>query len=133
MPWSLGHLEQAGIVTVTNEGDVTLTALQEQTTAAIKCMQQHQVFLCLIDCRKAQIALHGSEIMQLVHYYDRLGGDRRYRLAVVVPVVENAHAVFQLYETATYNRGYRTRLFDQYETALTWLAEFQSATNPEKM
>lgn len=133
MSWSLGYLEQAGVVTVTNQGDVTLIALQEQTAAAIKRMQQHQVFLCLVDCRKAQIALHGSEIMQLVHYYDRLGGDRRYRLAVVMPVAENAHAVFQLYETATYNRGYRTRLFDQYETALTWLTEFRLATDPEKI
>lgn len=121
MPGKVIFIQELNVVETIIDGSISMRELKEVTIESLKLAMEHGTQRFLVDCSKLK---HGGSIMQLYSIgalYLNLNVDRGMKQAVILPDVKELQKNLRFYETATRNRGFDVRVFDDRFKAIAWL------------
>ncbi len=121
MSWEVSHLESAGIVELRLIGVVTGDSLRDATSEGIRLAVEHGLVRGLIDATEQVKTGSMVDLVELPQLYSDQGLSRETRIALVLPIKEDLHAIADFYETVCVNRGWQVQSFRAREEAIAWL------------
>jgi hypothetical protein len=121
MPYEIRFLEEKGIISIENSGELTYDELIEQTKRAINLGLENNSHLFLTDF--SNVAVHAStmEVFQFPEIYEQLGMAKMSKIAVLVSGMELNTEELKFYETICLNRGWQVKIYLEKEPAIEWL------------
>ena len=120
MKWTVSHIPDGNIVLIETEGKMTVGLLNQMIKEAMKFGEIHKSCLFLVDHRKLHIALGVIDTYYRPKELDKLEFPRNSKIAQVAP--ESNIEKFKFFETVSYNKGYKVRIFMDIESARDWLS-----------
>lgn len=121
MEWTFAFNREQGILEVAVKGEMTppeLNAMARENLAEIK---KHDCFKCLLDYRQAYRNLGVLDAYNRPKDISKIGVDRNYRIAILVPEAEYPKYAFQ--ENVYKNSSYDLEIFTNREAALAFLSK----------
>ena len=122
MSWNVEYNSELGIVEGRYIGHVTDEDFKQATVKAVNLSKANQAHLFLIDDSEWKGGTTIFGLYDLANTFEELGFDRDSRAALILPAAgtpEVEHARF--FETACVNRGWKVKLFTDYQEAMGWL------------
>jgi hypothetical protein len=122
MPYRIGYLEDEGIVTIENTGNVTYKEFMEQSREALELARKKNTQLCLSDCTHLVVQAYTIEVFDFFPaIYEKIGMSRTSKLAVLMSKDAVTARDMEFFETVCLNRGWLIRIFKDKGTAIEWL------------
>ena len=121
MPWSLEYHSETKIVLCTYSGQLSLDEFKEATERTIALAVKHKTNLLLIDDSKLEPAVSAIDIYEMPRFYDKVEGDRKSRIALILPPSGQIREDVKFYETVCRNHGWNVKSFDEPQGATDWL------------
>ena len=133
MTWSIKFDSVTNIVEIVLSGLVTAEELTEAATERIRLQKEHGTSLTLADA--SQIAKLEAGILDVhklpAEIYKSVHADRTTNIALVSPRLQDAIKIAKHYETASVNRGWNVRMFQDRTQAIAWLLEKKPSTGAD--
>ena len=124
MPFTINHNASLGVIELTYRGLTTGDDLKAATSQCIALGKQTGTAKFFVDEVGMELAASVVDMLHLpTQQYVKEEADRRGRVAVMLPVSEEARKAVRFYELACQNNGWAVRLFSERQSALDWLAE----------
>lgn len=130
MDWRIEYLDDRETVLATVCGPVTGKSFRDILTVVIPRTTHMHFRNFLIDARAVRLDLSVMEIYGLPDLFPALALQRDKHLAVLYDACSPHAPDFRFLENVLCNRGFRVRLFTDYEAALAWL-KTQKTLPPE--
>ena len=121
MTWRVDYDNEIGIIRCAYADKVTADEYKEGTMKVIALATRHKTNLVLIDETHLKYAVTMGEIFDMPKYYDDFGGNRKSRLAVILPPSGKIREDVLFWVTVCRNRGWRIGSFDDHQKAIDWL------------
>ena len=121
MPVRSEYNKENNFVEVVYTGNISNEELIEAVLASVHLAREKGSFLFLADCTKMTGGHSIVDLYELISLYEKLEIPRNMREAIILPVIPEPVDKVRFYETASTNRGYTVRIFDDREQALVWL------------
>lgn len=122
MNTSITYDEQFQILHVLHSGRFHLEAYKAAASQLVESMQLHDCTRVLIDQSQLINLASTLEIYNLPETLVAEGVDRSIRCALLPPENDkNSLEHVQFFETVAQNQGFRVKIFQQQEEAITWL------------
>lgn len=128
VPYTVEFDAKTDCIRVILRGTFDLEASRDCAGAAAEASRDNNCYRILYDGRQAVLAMPVGDLYRLPTLLEDLGIGRSHRRALLVSKqIED----FRFYETASRNRGYSVRVFDDEARAVTWLMEPREPVAPE--
>jgi hypothetical protein len=101
------------------QGDITIRFLRDYKAEVLRKAQKHDCMCVLNDFRNMELEMTIGEIYEWQNIVMIEGLDRKWRRAIVAK--EQYMDDIKFYETASENRGYRVKVFTEFDDAINWL------------
>ena len=121
MPWKLTYDAELGIVCCNYSGHVTADDFKKAAQETIALAIQQKTNLLLIDDFKLESAVSTLEIYNMPKIYNEIQGNRKSRIALILPPSGKIREDVKFYETVCLNNGWKVRAFDKRSQATQWL------------
>jgi hypothetical protein len=102
-------------------GNVSNDELIDAVLKAKVLSEENGTNVFLADCSNMSGGHSIIDLYNLILLYEQLGLSRTLREAILLPAMPDTIENVRFYETASLNRGYTVRLFENREEALGWL------------
>ena len=126
MPYTVEFDASIPCVRALLTGTFDLEAARECARAAVEAAKENGCHNILYDGRQAANAMPVSDLYRLPVLLEADGMGRSYRRALLVSTQTQD---LRFYETASRNRGYAVRVFDDETRAIIWLTESGERTS----
>lgn len=113
------YLNAENIVVARTSGSYALETEIETLKEVIALLNQHDCDKCIFDHRETIVIARTMGAFSRPGLYEELGMKRSVNMAIVAQELSDDLA---FYENVCVNRGWKVRLFDNYNAALEWLA-----------
>jgi hypothetical protein len=119
--WTIEYHAPTETVVITAHGRIFHEDAERQAEEASRLMRLHRTNRVLADFSAGCVEISLAKIYWFPAHYSALTADRRFRVAVVVPV--NGHRIgsFKFYEAHCTNAGFNVKLFAEFADAENWL------------
>ncbi len=121
MSWKLSYDPDLNAVCCAYDGHVTADEFKASNRETIALAKKHSTYLLLIDDSKLESAVTTTEIYNMPKVYSDLQGNRRTRLAIILPPTGAIRKDVLFYETVCRNHGWKVKAFDNRSEAAEWL------------
>ncbi len=127
MSWKLSYDAELKAICCAYIGHVTAAEFKASNLETIKHAKKHKTYLLLIDDSKLESAVTTTEIYDMPKVYRELGGDRKGKIAILLPPKGAIRNDVLFYETVCRNHGWEVKSFDERSEAARWLRKLASA------
>jgi|WetSurMetagenome_2_1015567.scaffolds.fasta_scaffold264227_2 hypothetical protein len=121
MAWTVEFVPERDVVLLVVTGDILDEDGRAQVAETIRLLNEHQSTLVLVDCSDAVTKATLPSLYRLPDYATELGAPWNVRVAVVIPQAHFRIETFRFFELVFRNAGYDVHLFDDRESAESWL------------
>ncbi len=121
MSWNLSYDADLKAVCCAYIGHVSAEEFKAGTQETIALAKMRKTYLLLIDDSKLKSAVTTSEIYNMPRVYNDLQGNRKSRIAIILPPTGTIRNDVLFYETVCRNHGWKVRAFDNRSEATEWL------------
>ena len=122
MPWSVNYNPSLGIIEEVFYGLVATSELIEATSKRISLQKDTSITKILNDV--SDIKLEAS-VIDILNFPDKQypgeNVDRKTCMALILPKCNKARKMAEFFVTASLNRGWTVRPFEERQSALDWL------------
>ena len=119
MPWTMEYNADLKIISVTSSGEWTPDEDDRMLDELRRLSVAHGCISFLIDFRAAKIKFEFMSIFGRAGTYEKMHFSKDSRAALLVEKIGDDHA---FYEDVCANRGFKIRVFDNYNKSIRWLA-----------
>ena len=124
MPWSVNYNPTLGIIEEVFYGLVATSELIEATSKRISLQKDTSITKILNDV--SDIKLEAS-VIDILNFPDKQYPgekvDRKTCMALILPKCNKARNMAEFFMTASLNRGWTVRPFEERQSALDWLQD----------
>lgn len=113
------YLEEKDIVVIRTSGSYELEAEIETLKKVISKLNEHNCNRCIFDHRATSVIARTMGSYNRPELYWDLGLKHSVKMAIVLRELNND---LRFYETVCVNRGWRVKIFNDYDAAVDWLA-----------
>lgn len=131
MSFNLTYDPKHGIILCAYAGHVTADGFREGTEKILSLAKKHKTNLLLIDDSKLASAVSIMEIYEMPRFYDEVEGNRKSRIALILPPSGQIREDVLFYETVCQNRGWNVKAFDTHSEAIDWLLPKPAPNMPD--
>lgn len=128
MSYKINYNKDQGYITVTVEGELTLSTLQELSADVVSFVERYNCNYILIDLRHARLTEETLDIYNMPKSARRAGVGPYLKRALMVSELSSN---FRFLETVFLNQGHIIKLFTEFEDALHWLLNKEKMTKDE--
>ena len=122
MPWSVNFNPSLGIIEEVFYGLVTASELTEATSQRILLQKETSITKILNDVSDVKLEASVIDILNFPDkQYPEENADRKTRMALILPKCNKARNMAEFFMTASLNRGWTVRPFEERQSALDWL------------
>jgi hypothetical protein len=122
MPWSVNFNPSLGIIEEVFYGLVTASELTEATSQRISLQKETSITKILNDVSDIKLEASVIDILNFPDkQYPEENVDRKTRMALILPKCNKARNMAEFFMTASLNRGWTVRPFEERQSALNWL------------
>ena len=122
MPWSVNFNPSLGIIEEVFYGLVTASELTEATSQRISLQKETSITKILNDVSDIKLEASVIDILNFPDkQYPEENVDRKTRMALILPKCNKARNMAEFFMTASLNRGWTVRPFEERQSALDWL------------
>ena len=121
MAWIVEYVPERDLVLFVVAGDILDEDAKAQVAEIIRLLNEHQSTLVLVDCSDAVTKASLPSLYRLPDYATELGAPWNIRVAVVIPQTHFRIETFHFFGLVFRNAGYDLQLFNDRESAETWL------------
>jgi hypothetical protein len=121
MAWAVEYVPEGDLVLLVVTGDILDEDGNTQVAETIRLLNEHQSTLVLVDCSDAVTKATLPSLYRLPDYATELGAPWNIRVAVVIPQTRFRIETFRFFELVFRNAGYDVHLFDDRDSAESWL------------
>ena len=121
MAWTVEFIPESDLVLLVVAGEILDEDGKRQVAEIIRLLNEHQSSLVLVDCSNAVAKTSLPGLYRLPDYATELGAPWTVRAAVVIPLTLFLIERFRFFELVFRNAGYDVHLFDDRESAESWL------------
>jgi hypothetical protein len=130
MPWSVNFNPSLGIIEEVFYGLVTASELTEATSQRISLQKETSITKILNDVSDIKLEASVIDILNFPDkQYPEENVDRKTRMALILPKCNKARTMAEFFMTASLNRGWTVRPFEERQSALDWLQTQQLSKN----
>jgi hypothetical protein len=122
MPWNATLHPEMPIIIASYSGTVLAPELIDAFNAIVKLANQHKIYNVLGDC--TELAAGGHSLVDLYFLASVLEANaiaRQLKEAVLLPILPDSVSNVRYWEDTCRARGLNIRLFDDQESAVSWL------------
>ena len=131
MPWNVKYDSELGIILCIYAGKITADDFKKGTEKIISSAKKHKTNLLLIDDSKLEASVSTTEIYQMPQFYDEVKGNRKSRIALILPPSGQIRKDVKFYETVCRNHGWDVKAFDKRRDATDWLIQKDTSNKPD--
>lgn len=122
MAWSVEYNSELRIIESVYAGTVDGKELRNAAQKRIETQQEHNTNQVLVDATALESVGSMVDIFNLpALYYPSKSFSRATMIALVLPKLEQPLEATKFYVTASQNRGWNAKAFENREDALVWL------------
>jgi len=122
MPWSVNFNPSLGIIEEVFYGLVTAPELTEATSQRILLQKETSITKILNDVSDVKLEASVIDILNFPDkQYPEENADRKTRMALILPKCNKTRNMAEFFMTASLNRGWTVRPFEERQSALDWL------------
>ena len=122
MPWSVNFNPSLGIIEEVFYGLVTASELTEATSQRILLQKETSIMKILNDVSDVKLEASVIDILNFPDkQYPEENADRKTRMALILPKCNKTRNMAEFFMTASLNRGWTVRPFEERQSALDWL------------
>jgi hypothetical protein len=122
MPWSVNYKPSLGIIEEVFYGVVCTTELKEATSKRISLQKDTETTKILNDVSDIKLEASVIDILNFpARQYPEEKVDRGTCMALILPKCNKARNLAEFFITASLNRGWTVRPFEERQSALDWL------------
>jgi hypothetical protein len=122
MPWNVNFNTSLGIIEEVFYGLVTASELTEATSQRISLQKETSITKILNDVSDIKLEASVIDILNFPDkQYPEENVDRKTRMALILPKCNKARNMAEFFMTASLNRGWTVRPFEERQSALDWL------------
>jgi hypothetical protein len=126
MTWNVKYDSELKLVQCTVVGPNTADQINASVLETISLAKRKATNLLLLDCSKLERALSTLDVYQMPRFYVDIKINRRNKVAVILPVQQQAREDVHFYETVCRNQGWNVKAFQGRQAALDWLTDKSS-------
>ena len=120
MAGTIEYLDDLGIVLVKTSGTYDLERELDTVLSALRNLELHDGNKLLFDHRDSTVIARNQSPFNRATDYAKIGLKKSTRIATVVNKIS---VELRLYENTCIGLGWNVEVFDDYDTALKWLAK----------
>ncbi|ASC71265.1 hypothetical protein XM38_022170 [Halomicronema hongdechloris C2206] len=123
MPFTVTYNTELAIV------ETIFFGLVSADEAAREIVESHQLAvekdcrLFFTDLSRAELQLSLVDVYGMPDTYEKMGWERRVRIAFIPPSGDEGRHLAEFYETVGVNRGWTVKIFSNKQQAVQWLIE----------
>jgi len=122
MPWNVYFNPSLGIIEEVFYGLVPASELTEATSQRILLQKETSITKILNDVSDVKLEASVIDILNFPDkQYPEENADRKTRMALILPKCNKARNMAEFFMTASLNRGWTVRPFEERQSALDWL------------
>ena len=122
MPWSVNFNPSLGIIEEVFYGLVTASELTEATSQRILLQKETSIMEILNDVSDVKLEASVIDILNFPDkQYPEENAHRKTRMALILPKCNKTRNMAEFFMTASLNRGWNVRPFEERQSALDWL------------
>ena len=122
MPWSVNYTPSLGIIEEIFYGLVTAAELTVATSQRISLQKETSITKILNDVSDIKLEASVIDILNFPDkQYPEENADRKTRMALILPKCNKSRNLAEFFMTASLNRGWTVRPFEERQSALDWL------------
>jgi hypothetical protein len=121
MAFQSRFVPESNYIEIEYKGNISTNELIEAAVASLDLARKNAISRFLADCTNLSGGHSVIDLYELISLYESLGIPRNFKEAVLLPAIPKSVDNVKFYETASTNRGYSVKIFDNREEALTWL------------
>jgi hypothetical protein len=123
MGWKIEFIQDAGIISTTVSGAVTLDEIKKIAEEVFKEAKRSEVNKLISDCRKVTLDLSTVDIHDLPQTFRELGRTPSQRSAIVYSANSLNKSDYEYFDTRCFNSSYNAKVFTDYDEAYQWLID----------
>ncbi len=128
MPYTIGFLDDEGIVRIENTGNLKYKECLKQIQEAMELGRIHHTHLYFADCANLVVQANIVEVFDFFPgIYEKSNVPKTVKLACLISEDAATAKEMVFYETICRNRGWQIRLFKDRNAAMQWLHGQQEA------
>ena len=124
MPWSVNYNPSLGIIEEVFYGLVATSELIEATSKRISLQKDTSITKILNDVSDIKLEASVIDVLSFPDkQYPEEKVDRKTCMALILPKCSKARDMAEFFMTASLNRGWNVRPFEERQSALDWLQD----------
>lgn len=121
MPWQIKLAENNSHMEIVYSGVITPQELEEALRAILKLGRENGTTRILADCTGMTGGHSVFDLYYLIALYEKENVPHHMKEAILLPALPEKLEEVKFYETASLNKGYNVRLFENADDARSWL------------
>jgi hypothetical protein len=121
MIWNARYLPDEKLIDIVCAGILSYEDYENNIKNAIALAAKHQAHLFLCDHARVMNLAQVFQIYDLPFLFDKLGLERKSKIAIITPDDPSSVGVYNLFEKACLHLKWSVKLFTRREAAMKWL------------
>jgi hypothetical protein len=123
MGWKIEFIQDAGIISTTVSGVVTIDEIKKIADEVFKEAARRDVTRLISDYRNVSLNVSTADIHDLPETLKKLGRTSKIKSAIIYSVNSSNKSDYYFFDTRCFNSMLNSKIFTDYDAAYQWLMD----------